>query len=70
MTREWGSILSGIRKELQGAVQNGRFRQKEAEQGSYFSEQWIVSGKVTFFEEGLGVCQTDYFTSASQIFSD
>ena len=41
-------------KELQGAVQYGRFRQKEANQESYFSKQRIVSGKVTFFEEGWG----------------
>ena len=46
------------------------YRQKEAGQGSYSSEEWIVSGKVTFLWGKAGGFQADYLMNTDQIIPD
>ena len=43
----------------------GFYRQK-----SVSSNKWIVSGKVTFLWEKVGVYEADYLTSADQVIPD
>lgn len=46
------------------------YKQKRAGQGSYSSEKYIVSGKVTSIWGKAGVYQADGLTSANQIIPD